>query len=60
MKRLRAFLNRLPGGHRPPTGPLTTDEATDAEESRQETLAKGDERIERVEEKASDSSDREV
>jgi hypothetical protein len=60
MKRVRAFLNRLPGGHRPPTGPLTTDEATDAEESRQETLAKDDERIEGVEEKASDSSDREV
>jgi hypothetical protein len=60
MKRLRAFLNRLPGGHRPPTGPLTTDEATDAEESRLETLAKDDARIERVEEKASDSSDREV
>jgi hypothetical protein len=60
MKRVRAFLDRLPGGHRPPTGPLTTDEATDAEESRQETLAKDDERIEGVEEKASDSSDREV
>jgi hypothetical protein len=47
MKRLRAFLNRLPGGHRPPTGPLTTSEATDAEESRQETLARDEKRIER-------------
>ncbi len=46
MKRLRAFLERLPGGHRPPTGPLTTSEAADAEELRQETLAKSDERIE--------------
>lgn len=46
MKRLRAFLDRLPGGHRPPTGPLTTSEAADAEELRQETLAKSDERIE--------------
>jgi hypothetical protein len=36
----------LPGGHRPPTGPLTTSEAADAEELRQETLAKSDERIE--------------
>ena len=40
MKRLRAFLDRLPGGHRPPTGPLTTEEATGAEELRQETQAK--------------------
>jgi hypothetical protein len=50
MKRLRAFLDRLPGGHRPPTGPLTTSEAADAEELRQETLAKSDERIEREQE----------
>ena len=47
MKRLRSFLERLPGGHRPPTGPLTTSEAADAEELRQETLAKNDERIKR-------------
>jgi hypothetical protein len=46
MKRLRALLDRLPGGHRPPTGPLTTAEETDAEELRQGTLVK-DERIER-------------
>ncbi len=50
MKRLRGFLERLPGGHRPPTGPLTTSEAADAEELRQETLAKTDERIEREQE----------
>jgi hypothetical protein len=52
MKRLRAFLDRLPGGHRPPTGPLTTSEASDAEELRQENLAKDDERIEREPEEA--------
>ena len=40
MKRLRAFLDRLPGGHRPPTGPLTIEEKADAEELEQETLAK--------------------
>jgi len=42
----------LPGGHRPPTGPLTTSEATDADELRQETQAKNDERIEREQEEA--------
>jgi hypothetical protein len=46
MKRLRTFLQRLSGGHRPPTGPLTTTEAADAEELRQETLATDNERIE--------------
>jgi hypothetical protein len=56
MKRLRAFLERLPGGHRPPTGPLTTSEATEAEELRQETLAKDDKRIEREQEEAGRSS----
>ncbi len=60
MKRLRTFLERLPGGHRPPTGPLTTTETTDAEELRQETLAKDNERIEREQEEASDRRDREV
>jgi hypothetical protein len=39
VNRLRAFLDRLPGGHRPPTGPLTTEEESDAEELRQKTLA---------------------
>jgi hypothetical protein len=47
VKRLRALLERLPGGHRPPTGPLTTAEATEAEELRKETLAEDAERIER-------------
>ena len=50
MKRLRAFLERLPGGHRPPTGPMTNAEKTDAEELRQETLVKDSERIEREQE----------
>jgi hypothetical protein len=45
MKPLRNFLRRLRGA--PPTGPLTTSEATDAEELRQETLAKDDERMKR-------------
>ena len=53
MKRLRAFLERLPGGHRPPTGPLTTAEAADAEALRQETLAKDRKRIEREQEEES-------
>jgi hypothetical protein len=60
MKRLRTFLERLPGGHRPPTGPMTTAEATDAEALRPETLAKDTERIERVQEEASKRPDREV
>ena len=52
MKRFRTFLERLPGGHRPPTGPLTTTETADAEELRQETVAKDNERIEREQEDA--------
>lgn len=60
MKRLRSFLDRFPGGHRPPTGPLTTAEAADAEESRQETLAKENERTEREQDEAGDRPDREV
>ena len=47
MKRLKAFLKGLPGGHRPPTGPLTTSEAAEADELRRENPAKDDERIER-------------
>jgi hypothetical protein len=39
MKRRLTFLERLFGGRRPPTGPLTTQEAADAEESREKTLA---------------------
>lgn len=57
MKRFRAFLDRLPGGHRPPTGPMTTSEATEAEELRQETLGKDAERIEREHEESGQESD---
>jgi hypothetical protein len=60
VKRLRAFLEGLLGGHRPPTGPLTTAEATDAEELRQETLAKDSQRIEHEQDEPSDGRDREV
>jgi hypothetical protein len=59
MKRLRTFLERLPGGRRPPTGPLTTAETADAEELRQETLAKDTERIDE-ENEAGDRGNREV
>lgn len=54
MKRFRTFLERFPGGHRPPTGPLTltASEATDAEQLRQQTLAKDGERIEREQKEA--------
>jgi hypothetical protein len=60
VKRLRAFLERLPGGHRPPTGPLTTAETTEAEELRQEMLAKDNEPIKNEQEETSDRPDREV
>ena len=43
MKRFRAWLEGLPGGHRPPTGPLTTAEAAEAEEVR-EKASRTDER----------------
>ena len=43
MKRRRTLLERLLGGRRPPTGPLTTQEAADAEELRQKTLPREDE-----------------
>jgi hypothetical protein len=46
MKGLRAFLKGLPGGHRPPTGPLTTSEAAEAEKVLQETQAKEAMRLE--------------
>ena len=42
MKRWRTLLERLFGGRRPPTGPLTTQEAADAEESRQKRVSNGD------------------
>jgi len=60
VKRLRAFLDRLPGGHRPPTGPLTTTEAADAEELRQEALAKDTERRGDWQEKANGGRDGEA
>jgi len=60
MKRLRTFLDRLPGGHRPPTGPLTTAETTDTEELRQQTLARDNERIEREQAEKGDRRDRDV
>jgi hypothetical protein len=47
MNRLRTLVARLKGGRRPPTGPLTTVEQTNADELRQETLAKDNERIAR-------------
>jgi len=47
MKRLHVLLERLLGRRRPPTGPLTTSEAREADELRQETLARDAERIER-------------
>jgi hypothetical protein len=58
VKRLRAFLDRLPGGHRPPTGPLTTAES-DARDLRQETLAKDSQRIEHEQDETRDSRERE-
>lgn len=60
VKRLRAFLERLPGGHRPPTGPLTTAEATEAEELRHERLAEDKQRLAHEQDEASTSRDREV
>jgi hypothetical protein len=49
MKRLRAFLERLPGGHRPPTGPLTTEEKTEADESQAASLSLKDAEKKRAE-----------
>jgi hypothetical protein len=57
MKRFRAFLERLPGGHRPPTGPLTTSEAAEAKELQQESRGKDDERIQREHEESGQESD---
>jgi len=47
MNRLRLLLERLRGVPRPPTGPLTTAEKTAADDLRQETQPKDNERIER-------------
>ena len=59
VKRLRAFLERLPGGHRPPTGPMTTEEATDAEALRRETSAADKQRTEHEQEDTNDDRTRE-
>jgi hypothetical protein len=47
VKGFHVLLERLRFMRRPPTGPLTTDEKTTADELRQETLLKDNERIER-------------
>jgi hypothetical protein len=60
MRRLRILLERLPGGHRPPTGPLTNAEQTDADKLGQEKLVKDKARIEREQEERGDRRDREV
>jgi hypothetical protein len=44
MKRFRAFFERLRGGRRPPTGPLTTAEKATADELRTQTSRKDSER----------------
>jgi hypothetical protein len=59
VKRLRAFLERLPGGHRPPTGPMTTEEATDAEALRRETSAADKQRTEHDQNDTNDDRKRE-
>jgi hypothetical protein len=43
MKRRRTLFWRLPGSRRPPSGPLTTKEAADAEELRQKAAPKDNE-----------------
>ena len=50
MKRFRAWLEGLPGGHRPPTGPLTTAEAAEADELREKSLATDDAPVEHARE----------
>jgi hypothetical protein len=46
VKGFHVLLERLRFMRRPPTGPLTTDEKTTADELRQETPPKDDEQIE--------------
>ena len=55
MKGLRAFLDRFGLGNRPPTGPLTTEETSDAEALRQKTIGEDNERSE-PEQEESDGS----
>jgi len=52
---LRAFLDRFTLGNRAPTGPLTTQEDSDAEAVRQATLTEDNEREEREQEERSES-----
>ena len=54
MRGFRTLRKSFPGGHQPPTGPLTTSEAAEAEELRHETQASDEERI--TCEQAEDSS----
>jgi hypothetical protein len=49
MNRLRVLLERLRGGRRPPTGPMTTDERSTADKLERTTAAKEAERVEREE-----------
>jgi len=56
MKRVRALLDRFTLGNRPPTGPLTTQEDSDAETLRQATLTEESERKEREQEERGESS----
>ena len=44
MKNIRALFERLRGGRRPPTGPLTTTEKATADELRTQTQLKDSER----------------
>jgi hypothetical protein len=44
MNHIRALFERLRGGRRPPTGPLTTAEKATADESRTQTSLKDGER----------------
>jgi hypothetical protein len=55
VKGLRAFLDRFSLGNRPPSGPLTTQETSDAEALRQKTIAEDNERREPEQEKSDDS-----
>jgi hypothetical protein len=57
MKGIRTFLKGLPGGHRPPTGPLTTSETAEADKLLQETEARDKERIDREQAEAPRRSD---
>jgi hypothetical protein len=57
MKSLSDFFKGLPGGHRPPTGPMTTSEANEADQVREAAAAKDEERIDHEEAEAEPESD---